>query len=234
MEVTTLIANYNYGHYIGRAIDSALSQTVKNYLVIVDDKSTDYSVNFIKDKLSLQKTTEDDDCIKYEADNVLLIALKQNGGPSRARNFGFKHTLHRSKYFQILDADDAMYPKKIEELLKFCDRNVGAVYADYHIQNMRGIIVPEFKEPFSAERLTQSCIIHSGSLLNAEAVAKVGGYREDMRVAEDYNLWVRMMKAGYTFIHVPEFLTLVRDHNENSTNTVPKEVWHKCWSEVWR
>lgn len=233
--IITLIANYNYEKYLWSAITSAFTQTVENHVVFVDDASKDNSVRIAMQALGKQGTHQSYDFGDvYYSPNITIISLYQNGGPSRARNIGI--TLFPSAdYYQILDADDVMYENKIERLLTQMDENVGAVYADYDIlDDNRGFPIREWKEPYSINRLQESCIIHSGSLINSKALKRVGLYREDMRVAEDYNLWVRMAKAGYIFRHIPESLTLVRTHNNNSTNSVPKDVWEKCWKQVWQ
>lgn len=233
-QIITLIANYNYGHYIANAIDSALNQTVSNHIVVVDDCSTDNSQQVIADYFtSNPKTTHYEIGTVYNSDRVSAVFLNKNGGPSRSRNIGIN--LFHADYYQILDADDVMYPNKIERLLSQSGNGVGGVYADYDIlDDTKSFAIREWKEPYSLNRLKQSCIIHSGTLINAEALKKVGLYREDMRVAEDYNLWVRMAKAGFIFRHIPESLTLVRTHMNNSTNSVPKEIWEKCWRQVWQ
>lgn len=238
--VITLIANYNYGKYICDAIDSALNQTLKNFIVIVDDCSTDKSQEIIINKLSLDLTQELEifgQKVKlFKSDNALLICLEKNSGPSFARNVGIAATIRNAEYYQILDADDIMYPNKIERLIHEMNERVGVVYADYHIHNIdTNITTEEYKEPFTLHRLMQECIVHSGSLVNANALKSIctqnGYYNNDLRVAEDWDLWLRISKK-WQIKHVPEFLTLVKTHQENSTNSVSKEVWNNCWKTV--
>ncbi|BBM69079.1 glycosyltransferase [Rhodothermus marinus] len=89
--VSVLIANYNYGQYIGEAIESVLNQTYQNFeIIICDDGSTDNSLEVIK------KYAERDSRVKYIA--------KENGGVASALNSAFLES--KGEVISLLDADD--------------------------------------------------------------------------------------------------------------------------------
>lgn len=233
-KVTTVIANYNYHKFIGSAIRSALKQTYPNNICVVDDCSdididelTDYV--FVDEKPEFVVTHELGTSIS--SPSITLIRLKENRGPAFARNVAIKQ-FWDSDYFNILDADDMMAIKKIERLLKEMNDTVGAVYADYWIQN-EGKFIMEFKRPYDKQLLNKDCIVHSNSLINKKALEKVGLYDESLRVCEDYDLWLRISNH-FLIRHVPEFLSSVRNHENNSTNSVSKEVWKDCYSRVFK
>ena len=238
--VVTLIANYNYGKYLIDAIDSALNQTVENFIVFVDDFSVDNSVslaaNKLKTKFDKTITLKDMTFGLHRGENSMVIQLGKNCGPSRARNIGISASLKFADFYQILDADDIMYPNKIETLIKEMHDNIGVTYGDYDIINEDHIITREYKQPFSMQSLMKECIVHSGSLIRANTLKQVvnqyGFYNETMRVAEDYDLWLRIAKHGWSIRHIAEPLTLVRTHSENSTNSVPKHIWEDCWHKI--
>jgi len=73
--VSVIMPNYNYGHLISRAIDSALAQDYSNLeLIFVDDGSTDNSR----------------DVIESYRDNRIVKVYQSNQGVSSARNLGIK------------------------------------------------------------------------------------------------------------------------------------------------
>ncbi len=90
--VSIIIINYNYGRFLGAAIESALAQTWKNVeVLVVDDGSTD----------------ESPDVIARYAGRIIAIR-KENGGQASAFNMGFRHS--KGQLVILLDADDMLYP----------------------------------------------------------------------------------------------------------------------------
>jgi glycosyltransferase involved in cell wall biosynthesis len=231
--VTTIIAHKDYTEYLNKAIASAKNQTYPNKICVIDDGS--------KDQDSVIRTVFGYDAVNIthlpnnsgkllENVNCQLFLMNRNGGPSAARNVGIKHNIEWTDAFQILDADDQMMPNKIELLVEEMEKdwkNIGIVYADYIIDK-GDYQVMEFKHPYSKSLLSKECIIHSGSLINKSLFLSVGLYDESFRVCEDYDLWLRGCER-FIALHVPEPLTLVLDHDQNSTNTVHNEIWQQSW-----
>lgn len=93
---SVVIATYNYGHLIERAIDSVLSQTFTDFeLIVVDDGSTD----------------DTPARIRRFGDRLRYVG-KENSGQSTAYNLGAD--LARGQYIYILDADDELLPDALE------------------------------------------------------------------------------------------------------------------------
>lgn len=87
---------YNAQSYICAAVDSVINQTYKNWeLLIVDDGSTDDTVNIIENEY------------KDEA-RVILIKQKHKGTAGAARNTAID--VAKGEYMQILDSDDYLSP----------------------------------------------------------------------------------------------------------------------------
>jgi glycosyltransferase involved in cell wall biosynthesis len=240
-KIAVLICNYNYGRYIGQAIQSCLTQTRKpDYVVIVDDCSTDDSSSKILEYFkNIQKLYENGlEIVQSNIDNIpfILVQLKKISGPSFARNVGIDLIQSQVDLFQILDADDYMFDNKLEVLERKMMESpeIGVAYADYNIYN--GIqIIREWKEPFSRRRLLQDCIVHSGSMIRKKALLDIkdqfGYYDINMRTCEDYMLWIKISRK-YTIAHVPQSLTFVRVHNNNATFSVKNEIWQQNWARV--
>ena len=96
-----IITNYNYGHYLKEATDSALSQTYPNTeVIVVDDGSTDNSRQIIA-----------------SYGNQIIPVLKENGGQASAFNAGFMPSL--GEVICFLDSDDVLLPTAIEQAIEF-------------------------------------------------------------------------------------------------------------------
>lgn len=243
-QVTVVICNYNYDQYVEQAIVSAVKQTYENLkIVIVDDCSTDDSIDNMFKLFNIKEWEIKEDHhravgVRVNGREVFILALNENVGPSEARNAAIECSIENTDYFLILDADDQIHPEKAKILVNTAlqSKSVGVVYADYDILNVEtGNVVREYKEPFDKLRLLQDCIVHSGSLISSKALQatedEFGYYDREMRTCEDYDLWMRISEQ-FVIFHVPEPLTLVRNHKNNSTFSVEKEIWQRNWQRI--
>ena len=117
---------HNSQIFLGATIQSVLSQTYPNWeLIIVDDCSTDNSVDII------QNYARKDDRIKY------FRTDKSSGSPTLPRNIGIEHA--KGRYIAFLDSDDAWLPDKLEKQVKlFDDERVAIVFSDYEKMSEEG------------------------------------------------------------------------------------------------
>lgn len=101
--VTVVIPAYNAAGCIGRAVKSVQDQSLQNFeLIIVDDVSSDATVEVVEEMVRIDG-------------RIRLVKAETNGGPSAARNLGFRHA--RGEWIAILDADDAFKPTRLETLI---------------------------------------------------------------------------------------------------------------------
>jgi len=243
--VTVLLANRNYDKYLRGAIKSVLNQTYPKWqLCIIDDCSTDNSWSIVEDLFAQINTNrqEMNGLNIFSGNNgqqrFIGIKIPQNVGPSEARNIGIQLTLSETDVYAILDADDEMYPNKLEKCLSklLISPDVAQVYADYHIFNVEtGNLTYEHKWPYSKRKLLEECIPHSASVLRKDALLAVrdnnGFYDRNLVCAEDYDLWLRLSEK-YMICHIPEALSLVRVHKNNSVGYRSNQTWQQCWSYV--
>lgn len=239
-KVGVIICNYNYGQWITDAIKSAALQDYPNKeIYVIDDCSTDNTKEVMG---SFQEYTigclninneeiSEKHWYKVHDTNVFFMIADKNGGPSRARNIAIKKAITNGcQIFAILDADDIWKQGKLSKsVMKILEdpENIGGVYTDYQHYNVEtNTLTYESKEPYNKMRLVYDCIIHSGCVINGLALQKCGLYDEDLRVCEDYNLWLRISNF-FLFVHIPEDLVIVRVQPNNSTNTVAQERWKR-------
>lgn len=100
-KVSIIVPVYNVERYLNKCIDSILSQTFKDFeLILVDDGSTDSSSQI---------------CDEYlKKDNRIKVIHKNNGGLSSARNIGLD--MAKGEYISFIDSDDYVSNKYIEIL----------------------------------------------------------------------------------------------------------------------
>ncbi len=101
--ISVIVPVYNKEEFITDCIGSVFSQTFTDYeLILVDDGSTDSGVERM---LSAVGSRGD-----------ITLCVKENGGPSSARNLGIR--LARGKYLLYVDADDMLTPDALETLIR--------------------------------------------------------------------------------------------------------------------
>ena len=108
--VSVVIPTYNKGSLIEATLNSVLDQTYSSIeVILVDNGSTDETRQIIDDFLLLHPR------------GFRVIDLKENLGPSNARNVGILES--KGKYVFLLDGDDIFFPEKIEKQVQYMDDN---------------------------------------------------------------------------------------------------------------
>jgi glycosyltransferase involved in cell wall biosynthesis len=210
MHTTVIIPNYNQGKFIHTALQSLENQTIKpDEVIIVDDKSTDNSVELIIKALKNFKI------------NHRFLQREVNGYPAACRNTALKTINPETDIVFFLDADDWYEPTKIEKtLVVFAGYpDVGLVYSNYFMIDNNGQRRYEPKFSYNMNYLWQQCIVSTNSAVRRQVLETVGLFdeRKDYKgVFEDYNLWLRISKK-FLMYHIAEPLFTYRVHGENIT-----------------
>lgn len=100
--ISVIIPMYNGEAYIGQCIRSVLNQTYTDFeIVVVDDGSTDRGAEICRG-MAL-------------GDSRIRLCQLENGGVSRARNYGISQA--RGEYLFFLDSDDGIHPRLFQEMM---------------------------------------------------------------------------------------------------------------------
>lgn len=113
--VSVIVPVYNAEKTLEKCIESLISQTIECQLIFVDDGSTDYSLNILKD---------------YESKHSNIKVISQNnGGVSKARNTGLEYVT--GEFIGFADSDDWVEPNAYETLQNMLLTHSGSIAAFY-------------------------------------------------------------------------------------------------------
>jgi len=204
--VSVIIPAYNQSHYLGQAIQSVLDQTYPDFeIIVVDDGSTD-DTRAVADSFT---------------DARLRYVYQDNAGLSAARNTGIRHAT--GTYLSYLDSDDLFLSEKLALLVDAFDREpeLGfaagqAVLIDENSQPLGEIF--DAGLPQDRSQLLMNNPLHVGSvLLRRDWQEKVGFFDESLRSYEDWDMWLRLVRAGCQMGWVPQPVSLYRFHRAQMT-----------------
>jgi glycosyltransferase involved in cell wall biosynthesis len=202
--VSVLIPARNAISTIEGCLSSALSGKIEGEspeIVVVDDWSDDGTAEFVT---SFAKRAS---CVR--------LVRASGRGISSALNTGIAETT--TPYIARLDADDEMHPLRLEKQLAFIkDRprcgalgtsaligqswNTARRVHDHPTENMSLRLALLFSNPF----------VHPSMLIRRECLKDVGGYKENLYVMQDYELWSRMSRK-WELANLSDRYTLYRE-----------------------
>ena len=187
-KVTVLMSVYNGEKYLSEAVESILAQTFRDFeFLIIDDGSTDSSPEMLSGYASRDS-------------RVRIVRNDENVGLTRSLNKGLG--LSRGEYIARMDADDVACPDRLACQVEYLDKkpDIAAVGAGIEIidedSQVIGRRLPKDNSVFLKRNLIlkNSVFAHSSVMFRREVVVQAGGYDDNYRYAQDYDLWSRLGK----------------------------------------
>jgi succinoglycan biosynthesis protein ExoO len=223
--VSVIMPVYNGAESLAAAVESVLAQTLSSLEVfIVDDGSLDETAR-IAERLAARDS------------RVQLLRQARNRGQAAARNLALQRA--RGVWIAPVDADDEIRPDRLRLLAEAGEREQADLIAD-------GILFQDVSlAGIPAELMTWRCNGYGLEHLTAEALIKsdmpAGGrwslgylkplmrrrflneyglrYAEDLRFAEDFNLYLRALFCGARFVLYPESHYVYRQTPASASRT---------------
>jgi glycosyltransferase involved in cell wall biosynthesis len=228
MQVSVIIASYNYGHLVGEAIRSVQEQTFHDLeIIVVDDGSTDDTQEVLA---SIQEPR-------------LRVKRIPNGGESVARNTAMEWA--RGKYLAFLDADDRWRPTKLERQVEMMESepDLGLTFTNFlrfgpdgYFPNSQFDFIPQLLavpnrqsregggHVITADAFTSLIGISNFTALPTTVMVRADRVRgidfpPGMRLCADLHYMLRVY-ARVTAGYITESLAEVRRHGTNSYSSL--------------
>ena len=205
--------SYNTAQYISDSIKSVQAQTYKNWeLIIVDDCSTDQSIEVIK---------------SFNDDRIILLRNTRNSGAALSRNYALREALGR--WVAFLDSDDTWAPDKLEKQIRFMEENCYAfTYTDYRIC-LNGTWMPYVNigpDRVNKRRMYDYCYFSTITVIYDRD--KIGLIQvANLRKNNDYAMWLQAIEKSDAY-RLPECLSFYIKHDGSvSSGSKAKLIrWH--------
>lgn len=216
VKVTCLILNFNDADTTLRLVKKIRNYNTLNYILIIDNCSTDDSYSILCNKL-------------YKEPNVIIKSTSKNGGYGYGNNFGIKYAYYnlKSKYVIVTNPDVFFTNALVKKMIKVMENNkVSLVSAEQRINNnviydKAWRIPTPFQWTMSESRLGRyfsakyhykdtyfkspfvkvDCVPGAMFMVNAKDFLRVGGYDERMFLfCEETVLGFKLKEVGLTTV----------------------------------
>lgn len=223
--VSVICLCYNHERFVQAALRSVFDQCYPNIeVIVVDDASTDSSVEKIKDFLGQYKS----------AKSIKTLFLPKNIGNCKAFNIGLSYA--KGKYVVDFATDDVMLPARLAHQVDYFEKLPAiygvlfteAAYIDeegrflqYHYQDRLKDLQNNIPIGDVYSQVLRQYFICGPTMLIKKAVFdKLGGYDEKLTY-EDFDFWVRSSRSfQYAFLN--ECTTQVRKSSGSLSTKVGK------------
>lgn len=212
--ISIILPTYNRAEYISKAIESVFLQTFKDFeLIIVNDGSTDNTPKILSE-------------FEKKDSRVKVITNTTNIDLVKTLNKGIRAA--QGKYIARIDDDDIWSdPKKLEKEFSFLENNSdyvlvggGVVRIDAQGKEIMRYLLSEKDEDIRKAILQNNTFAHSNVLFRKDAWERVGGYNEELKFSEDWDLWMRFGTIGKFYNLQEYFLKYIKDgQNKMNDNT---------------
>jgi glycosyltransferase involved in cell wall biosynthesis len=205
--------------FLPEAVDSVLRQTFGEFqFLIIDDGSTDETPRYIE---------------SLGDPRVRVVRHETSQGVARSLNEGL--ALCTTPFIARQDADDISEPERLERQMRFMTEHPECIVLGtqgHKVDEAGNDLEPYAHRPSDENELRSLLLlsppfIHGSVLMRREPVLRAGGYRDKIRFAEDYDLWLRL-EAPHALANLPEVLYRYRVHGSQICTAFQSDATLDC------
>ena len=214
--VSVVVPVFNGEKYVAEAIDSILAQDYPAMeIIVVDDGSSDSTLGILA-----------------TYGNRIRVLQQANKGSAAARNLGVASA--NGHYIAFLDADDYWFPGKVaQQVAALQATGCRMSYSNFKFWHPVDGVWPQASTMLAAENapgagciekrwvyadLLLDCLVWTSTVMVEKALLlAVGGFDEQLRKGQDYDLWLRLSRV-VEMAAMPGITALYRIHGESITH----------------
>jgi GT2 family glycosyltransferase len=181
--------------WLEECVRSVLSQVYEEWeLILIDDNSDDPELLKFLPELAARDP------------RIVLAKNEKRGGISSASNRGLE--LAKGEWIGFLDHDDLLEPDALFRHVKWLQdhRDADLIYSDEDKLTEDGLDAPIFKPDWSPDYFLSCNYICHFTLIRANVLGQVGGFRSEFDGAQDYDLFLRVIERTTRIDHIPRVL----------------------------
>lgn len=210
--ISVIMPAHNAEKYIEEAVSSVLSQTYKNWeLLILDDCSSDCTAEIAEYLASLDT-------------RIRLLRNPQNMGVAKTRNRGFD--IAKGEWIALLDSDDVWHSDKLEKQMAVAGRaGADIIYCSYALVNESGAYLSDYivPETTSYDAMLKESVLSCSTVLIHQPILLNHRFSTTC-YHEDYAFWLELLRDGYKAAASREILTDYRIVNGSRSDNKLKSA----------
>jgi glycosyltransferase involved in cell wall biosynthesis len=218
-KISVLIPIYNDERYISECLLSVKNQTFSEFECLIGfNGTTDNSKSIVHEIIK-----DDDRFVSFD--------FHDDKGKSKTLNRLFE--ISSGEYITILDGDDVWLPTKLEDQLGHMTKNskTDVCSSWCYYCNEASEITGQLRTAETHDQIIEKCfsgdnqIVNSAFIARRYAIKTIGGWDETLPALEDYDMWIKLLRDGFRFYNIQNFLILHRLHSNSNFNAKDHGVY---------
>lgn len=211
-KITVYVVNRNNENFLDECLNSIKNQTYKNLeIIIVDDSSTDNSIQIIKN-------------FKKKNKKSIIIRNKNKIGLVKSIHKAIKRS--SGKFIIRLDSDDYLKSDAISKMYLGIknDKKLAMIFPNFTWINAKSKILKQFNYKIKKKIIGLDIQPAHGacSMINKSILIKIGNYNNKFDRQDGYYLWLLILLNNYKIKHTQDNLFYYRKHKNNLSKNKKK------------